>query len=1036
MKYLLLLLFLCSALILSAAEVAVNGSFSGKMFKGLPIGWYFNPYAGHRPVPAVERTDGTLHFTRITGRDGFGVYSELFPVSPGGTLTIAAKVKGQGRISFSLHHWSKDNKWLAFDKGPTAKLTGDWKQVIVHFPIVNKRQGTVTGKLRVMFGAGHGETLSIKELKVDYTPGRYIAGSGSFAKPWQVFLPVDKNYSLPASALKTLPGNIAGIKSRKMRPQNNMLDFAPLFKSDRKNKCAWLFNEINSPGVREFTIGAGADWWMQIFVNGKIVIDTTCSGNGEGKMGISNHLGTAWLKKGRNTVAVKFIPGAGSAKFYIGGPDDLRDQESCRIVKYIINDDFEKNIRRPGSPEIVTGLISHGLLVETRQGRYKSESVLIVPQKIEMSLNLPDSRFAAGWRLYDLTGSLQGVFGKNILKLTRQKDKIRSELFSGGKKIFSLPVAVSQLPADYLLSVDRNGSASLSVKSLADSSIQQISGKIMPADKFTLKLDKNSTATVDNLCTGLAVPAEKKKTFPLKLEPAKKFDPVSAGWKLIFEEKFDGKTLDEKRWQITNPAYVALDGKGHLMIKADVSPTRKLSSGGIKTRNLFGYGWYEARLKFTRQQGWWSSFWLWGTGHNPMLDGIEIDVYEDYYTRKALPGEPLILDHNLHTMTGNTGKSWNYLSKIPAKEFEKFHTIACKRTPFEISQYLDGKLIASTAAHSPHDGVVFDPVNHRGGQAKLQAIFSGIPMRAWGKQWSDPAKGKFPEYFVVDHFRFYQYPEEKAPKIAWKNKVKNELLMLRPGAKFVFEAAARPSMQTKSPVKELFLMDNGAIISSVSGSSGRFEIAVEPLYYNNTPYLAPGRSGIIPTLDGLHSFSVFAQDAASAGSCTEPFSVMIVPDKPTRPYQGKAAVIPGNLNPAFYDEGGNGIAYSDDKGNFFNKPGKSPFRPGEDVDATGTTIGRVVAGEWLKYTVDIAEDAVYRAELECGTPVKGRKHALYLFIDGAKEPAGVFHIKPHDENHWRCDSRVTVKIKLPKGRHRLVLVPVGLFNFGTINFTK
>ena len=260
--------------------------------------------------------------------------------------------------------------------------------------------------------------------------------------------------------------------------------------------------------------------------------------------------------------------------------------------------------------------------------------------------------------------------------------------------------------------------------------------------------------------------------------------------------------------------------------------------------------------------------------------------------------------------------------------------------------------------------------------------------------------------------------------------------MLRPGAKFVFEAAAQPSNQTKSPVKELFLMDNGAIISSVSGSSARFEIAVEPLYYNNTPYLAPGRSGIIPTLDGLHSFSVFAQDAASAGSCTEPFSVMIVPDKPTRPYLGKAAAIPGKLNPAFYDEGGNGVAYSDDKGNFFNKPGKAPFRPGEDVDATGKTIGRVVAGEWLKYTVDIAEDAVYQAVLECGTPVKERKHALYLFIDGIREPAGIFHIKPHNENHWLCNSRVTARIKLPKGRHRIVLVPVGLFNFGTITFSK
>jgi hypothetical protein len=79
---------------------------------------------------------------------------------------------------------------------------------------------------------------------------------------------------------------------------------------------------------------------------------------------------------------------------------------------------------------------------------------------------------------------------------------------------------------------------------------------------------------------------------------------------------------------------------------------------------------------------------------------------------------------------------------------------------------------------------------------------------------------------------------------------------------------------------------------------------------------------------------------------------------------------------------------------------------------------------------------VYQAVLECGTPVKERKHALYLFIDGIREPAGIFHIKPHNENHWLCNSRVTARIKLPKGRHRIALVPVGLFNFGTITFSK
>lgn len=173
------------------------------------------------------------------------------------------------------------------------------------------------------------------------------------------------------------------------------------------------------------------------------------------------------------------------------------------------------------------------------------------------------------------------------------------------------------------------------------------------------------------------------------------------------------------------------------------------------------------------------------------------------------------------------------------------------------------------------------------------------------------------------------------------------------------------------------------------------------------------------------------------GSCTEPQFVLIVPDRPTSPYQGKAAKLPGIVNPAFYDEGGNGAAYSDSKGNFFNKPGKKPFRPGEDVDAAGNIIGRAVAGEWLKYTVDIESAGDYRAVLNYGTPVRGRDHRLYLFIDGIPEPVGIFTLKPHKEPHWKCSEHAVIgSLHLPKGRHRLVLVPVGAFNFSNLEFTK
>lgn len=1018
-------------------DVDVNGAFDGKGSQGLPSGWTFNAYAGFRPNPEIKRNDGELSFGQAKGKNGFGVNSKPFPVSPGGKVSLYAEIRGSGMAYFRIHLLNKTGKWLGLGIPKNLKLRNDWQKIELELPVANTKPDELTAQARIMFGTGSGGKLAIRNLKAGFKPGRYIAGRGGFPRGWKLYLPVDPKFTPKPEDLLKIPAVFGGAAAKDIHPDGVFFDLKNAFGGQKTGNCAWLFNELTVSKPAEFTIGAGADWWITVYINGKPVIDTSKTGNVSGKLEISNQTGTVWLKKGRNTVAVRYVTGAGSSRLCIGGPDDFSDRESFKMVKYCFFDDFEKPMKRSGQPEITSGIISSGLLVSTRKGKYGSNAVLLPKMKIAIPLSLTDARFAWGFRLYELNGTLSGIMGKTVLKFTRSGGDIQAGLEENGKTIFTMPVPISLLPADLLFTAGMDGKCNLTVKSLADSSRHRRNGRIHPPKSVLLELSDGSSVEIDLLQSGLAMPEEQKKRFPFKLTPAKFFDPVKAGWKLAFEEHFEGTQPDPARWMNKYPDHVYLDGKGHLIIKADFDQKKQLRSGGLTSRQFFGYGWYEARLKFTRQPGWWSAFWLFGTGNHPMLDGIEIDIYEDYYTRKAKTGDPLTLDHNVHTSTGTTRKSWNYLSTIPAAEADQFHTIACKRTPFEISLYLDGRLIAARAAHSDYDSVTFDPFFHGGSPVKLNAIFSGIPMRTWGRSWSDPAKGKFPEYFMVDYFRFYEYPADRLPAVRWKKTVKTDLRLLRPGTKFVFEAEAEPSPKTKSPVREMYLMDNGAMIASSTNPDCQFEISIDPLYYANTPYVNPGRSGIVPGLDGLHGFAVFARDAAGMGSCTEPQFVLIVPDRPTSPYQGKAAKLPGIVNPAFYDKGGNGAAYSDSKGNFFNKPGKKTFRPGEDVDAAGNVIGRVVAGEWLKYTVDIESAGDYRAVLNYGTPVRGRDHRLYLFIDGIPEPAGIFTLKPHKEPHWKCSEKAEIRtVRLPKGRHRLVLVPVGAFNFSNLEFTK
>ena len=151
------------------------------------------------------------------------------------------------------------------------------------------------------------------------------------------------------------------------------------------------------------------------------------------------------------------------------------------------------------------------------------------------------------------------------------------------------------------------------------------------------------------------------------------------------------------------------------------------------------------------------------SNRNPMLDGFEVDIFEDYYTRAKMENGPNegILDHNLHIFTGSVMKSWNYKSKLPGN-LDDFYTLGVKWTPFEISYYLNGQLIKSSAKHSPYDSATFDAFNHALCASSLHAIVSGQIGGFPNEYTKNPKNGNFPEYFMVDYVRVYEYPERRS----------------------------------------------------------------------------------------------------------------------------------------------------------------------------------------------------------------------------------------------------------------------------------
>jgi|GEM_PF-807832 len=133
-------------------------------------------------------------------------------------------------------------------------------------------------------------------------------------------------------------------------------------------------------------------------------------------------------------------------------------------------------------------------------------------------------------------------------------------------------------------------------------------------------------------------------------------------------------------------------------------------------------------------------------------------------------------------------------------------------------------------------------------------------------------------------------------------------------------------------------------------------------------------TGLSP--DTSYEFALTAVDAAGNESAPATQTVRMRPEGVEQtPYGDGPAQVPGVIEAAALDEGGEGVAYHDTT-NWDQGP--DSFRDGEtvDVDTTpsgGTAVGWTDAGEWLEYTIDVAAAGTYDLELlyVSGTPGGG-----------------------------------------------------------------
>ena len=230
--------------------------------------------------------------------------------------------------------------------------------------------------------------------------------------------------------------------------------------------------------------------------------------------------------------------------------------------------------------------------------------------------------------------------------------------------------------------------------------------------------------------------------------------------KLVWEENFNGKTLDEKNWNFelgngcpncgwgnherelyTKDNHKLVDGKLVITAKkeGDKYTSTRITTKGKKE---FQYGRFEARAKLPVGQGIWPAFWMLGKN----IDNVgwpkagEIDILE-YIGR-----EPDMVFTSLHTQDshGNTINT----KKTKFEDIEEgFHVYAAEWDKDKITFFVDDKPVYT-----------FVPENKTEDTWPFKQPFYIILNMAIGGDFGGPEVDDkiLPQEFIIDYVRVYQ----------------------------------------------------------------------------------------------------------------------------------------------------------------------------------------------------------------------------------------------------------------------------------------
>jgi len=210
-----------------------------------------------------------------------------------------------------------------------------------------------------------------------------------------------------------------------------------------------------------------------------------------------------------------------------------------------------------------------------------------------------------------------------------------------------------------------------------------------------------------------------------------------------------------------------------------------------------------------------------------------------------------------------------------------------------------------------------------------------------------------------------------------------------------------------------FTLPDASSVASWASSNGIGRLA---FWSVDRDQACPGGNGgaASPTCSGVsESTGQFTSAFTGGGSGTPP-------PPAEGPYGGTPAAIPGTVQAANYDTGGQGVAYNVTS---VNGSANSYRSDGVDLEACtdtgcGDDIGWTAAGQWFKYTVNVATAGTYTVSLRLASP-SGVTDGLHIANSSGANLSGNINVPA--TGGWQTWTTVTATVTLPAGQQTLTI---------------